>query len=134
MPYPRYDETPESVLAQINGVQTPVVSQLYVLLETLVFVSLDGHLVIVQVLATSFELMPVGRDLTMAGMWDLVNMGTFVFSGAVSIALPGIGQVQTDGGSKGTDTFVFVLAVDPGQGLIQGLFSLLQAMLNGAGG
>ena len=43
-----------------NGVQVPVVAQLYVILGTLLFLSLDGHLMLIAAVVESYELVPVG--------------------------------------------------------------------------
>lgn len=74
-----------------RGVQVPVISQFYVLMTTLVFLALDGHLVLVQVLAESFRLLPVGTaGLGAEGLWALVTWGREMFGAAVRIALPAI--------------------------------------------
>lgn len=43
-----------------NGVQVPVLSQLYVILATLIFLAVDGHLVLIQLLVDSFTFLPIG--------------------------------------------------------------------------
>jgi flagellar biosynthesis protein FliR len=43
-----------------NGVQVPVLSQLYVILATLIFLAIDGHLILIQFLVDSFTLLPIG--------------------------------------------------------------------------
>ena len=71
-----------------NGVQVPVVAQYYLTLATLIFLSLNGHLLIIQVLVDSFQSLPVSLEgLTREGLWVLVNWGGRMFSGAVMIAL-----------------------------------------------
>ncbi len=80
-----------SLLDPQRGVQVPVVSQFYVLLATLVFLALDGHLVLLEVLVDSFRTIPVGpRGLAAASMYTLVGWAGHMFSGAVLIALPAI--------------------------------------------
>lgn len=72
-----------------HGVEVPVVSQLYIVLVTLVFLSLDGHLALIEVLAESFHTLPVSpAGLTVASMWDLAAAVGRMFSGALTIALP----------------------------------------------
>lgn len=74
-----------------NGVQTPVVSQHYVVMGTLLFLALDGHLVAIEVLAGSFQRLPLGVDgLTREGLWQLVTWGAYMYAGAVLIALPAV--------------------------------------------
>ena len=43
-----------------NGVQVPVVSQYFLILATLVFLALNGHLVLIETIVESFFLFPVG--------------------------------------------------------------------------
>jgi flagellar biosynthetic protein FliR len=78
-----------------RGVQVPMVSQFYVLFATLVFLSLNGHLILIQVVADSFRSMPVApTGLTTIGLWTLVGWGKQMFAGAVLIALPAIATLM----------------------------------------
>jgi flagellar biosynthetic protein FliR len=72
-----------------NGTNTPTLSQFYLLIGTLVFLSLDGHHMLIILLVESFELLPVGiNGLGTKGMHALVAFGGAMFSGAVLVALP----------------------------------------------
>ena len=72
-----------------NGVQVPVISQFYLILTTLIFLSLNGHLILIEVLAASFTTLPVGEHgVTTHGLWSVVSWGGQVFSGAVLVSLP----------------------------------------------
>jgi flagellar biosynthetic protein FliR len=72
-----------------SGVQTPVVSQFLVILATLVFVSIGGHLILIELLLDSFRLWPIDQpQLQMAMVWDLLQWSILIFSGAAMIALP----------------------------------------------
>ena len=72
-----------------SGVQTPVISQLFVILGTLVFVSIGGHLILIELLLDSFRLWPIGEpQLEMAMVWDVLQWSMLLFSGAAMIALP----------------------------------------------
>jgi flagellar biosynthetic protein FliR len=71
-----------------NGVQVPVVAHYYLTLATLIFLAMNGHLLLIQVLVDSFQSLPVGVDgLSREGIWALVNWGGRMFAGAVLIAL-----------------------------------------------
>jgi flagellar biosynthetic protein FliR len=71
-----------------NGVQVPVVAQYYLTLATLMFLALNGHLLLIQILIDSFQSLPVGMNgLTTSGLWQLVGWGGRMFAGAVLIAL-----------------------------------------------
>lgn len=74
-----------------RGVQVPMVSQFYVLVATLIFLTMDGHLVLISVLVGSFETIPVGvQGLGPAGLWTLVSWVSDMFVGAILMALPAI--------------------------------------------
>ncbi|MGB5305842.1 MAG: flagellar biosynthetic protein FliR [Gammaproteobacteria bacterium] len=71
-----------------NGVQVPVLSQYYLTLSTLIFLALNGHLVMIQMLIDSFTSLPIGETgISREGLWALVGWGSRMFAGAVLIAL-----------------------------------------------
>ena len=75
----------------LRGSSTAALGQLYIILATLVFLALDGHLVLLDVLTGGFSTLPIGTTgLGREGLWSLVLWGGQLFSGAISIALPGI--------------------------------------------
>jgi flagellar biosynthetic protein FliR len=71
-----------------RGISVPVVSQFFVILGFLIFLSLGGHLATVRLLADSFELLPIGGGFSSDGLWQVVTWGSQMFAGAVRIALP----------------------------------------------
>lgn len=74
-----------------GGGSTPVLGQFYTVLATLLFLSLDGHLQLVAMLAQSFHTMPPGQgSLDPHGLEMVVAFGTQLFSGAVRVALPAV--------------------------------------------
>ena len=80
-----------SMVDPSNGVQIPVLSMFYSIMGTLLFLAFDGHLVTIQVLAESFHIFPVGQGgVAMEGVWDLVLWASWIFAGAVMIALPAV--------------------------------------------
>jgi len=80
----------------INGVQVPVVSQFLVITASLLFLSMDGHLSIISMMATSFELLPIGTDgVSTAALWTLLQWAKIMFNAAASIALPAIMSLLT---------------------------------------
>ncbi len=74
----------------LRGSSTAALGQLYIILATLVFLALGGHLAIIQVLVDGLSSMPVGSDLRSESLWAIVLWGGTLFSGAISIALPGV--------------------------------------------
>lgn len=75
----------------LRGVSTPVLGQLYMILVTLTFLAIDGHLVLIELLAQGFTTLPVGTaGLDSAMIWHLVEWGGQLFAGALTVALPGM--------------------------------------------
>ncbi len=75
----------------LHGASTPVIGQFQVILMTLIFLGLNGHVMIIESLVQSFTLLPIGpTGIGSEGLWLFVLFGGVVFSGALSIALPGM--------------------------------------------
>lgn len=74
-----------------NGVQVPVISQAFLIIATLVFLSLNGHLIFIEVIAKSFHNLPIGLFfLSSDALWQLVVWGSDMFAGGMLIALPAV--------------------------------------------
>jgi flagellar biosynthetic protein FliR len=77
-----------------NGVQVPVVAQFYLILATLLFLLSNGHLLLIELLADSFQSMPVAVDgISRNGFLDIVAWGSRLFAGGLLIALPIVGAM-----------------------------------------
>ena len=77
-----------------NGAQSPVLSQFYILMVMLVYLAIDGHLVLVEVLADSFKTMPISaQGLVADDFMQVVRWGTNIFAGGMAIALPAIASL-----------------------------------------
>ena len=75
----------------LRGSSTAALGQLYIILATLTFLALGGHLALIEVLVNGFTTLPVGTTgLGREGLWMMVLWGGQLFSGAISIALPGV--------------------------------------------
>jgi flagellar biosynthetic protein FliR len=67
----------------------PIVGSFLGLLATLVFLSMNGHLILVAGIAESFRAMPVGGDTPLASDWKgLALLGGTLFTLGVHMALP----------------------------------------------
>ena len=72
-----------------TGMSVPVVSQVLLTIVTLLFLTVGGHLMIIQLLADSFAAIPVGElTLDRDVFWGVAAWGTQMYAGAVLIALP----------------------------------------------
>ncbi len=73
----------------VAGGQTAVVGEFLTLISTLVFLSLNGHLLMIDALARSFEWLPVSATLPHKGGWlVLARFGASIFASGLLMALP----------------------------------------------
>ena len=69
--------------------RTSVVSQLFNLLATMVFLSINGHLVLLAVLAESFHTLPISANpMSTEGLHQITLWGARIFSMGLQLALP----------------------------------------------
>jgi len=74
-----------------RGVNIPVLGQLFMMLGMLIFLSLDGHLALIQMLADSFHILPMSAGgLGQAQLSSLLQWSAQLFVVAMNIALPAI--------------------------------------------
>jgi flagellar biosynthetic protein FliR len=72
-----------------GGGSSPVLNQFYLLLVTLLFLAMDGHLRLVALLDESFRTLPPGAGaISPDGLHAVAAFGGQLFSGAVRVALP----------------------------------------------
>ncbi len=72
-----------------SGVSVTMLSQFYLLLSTLLFLSVNGHLVVLQLLVDSFTSFPIaGQGISSDKLMSVVLLGSWLFSAALLIALP----------------------------------------------
>lgn len=72
--------------------QTAAISQLFSLLATLIFLSINGHLVLISALADSFITLPISAEpMSMEGLRQMVNWSGIIFSMGLQMAMPVIG-------------------------------------------
>ena len=72
-----------------NGVTVTVISQYYLILTTLLFLSMDGHLLVIRMILESFEAIPIAdTGLALDVFWQIAVSGSWMFSRALLIAMP----------------------------------------------
>ena len=72
-----------------NGVQVPVVGQYYAVVATLLFLAMNGHLMLIQTLADSFQYFQIGTGiLTRESLQTIALWGSRMFADALMVALP----------------------------------------------
>ncbi len=72
-----------------NMGNVPVVSQFLLICGVLVFMVLGGHLIVIQIMAMSFDVLPIAGSLSIIGLVQgLMTWSGSMFVGALMIALP----------------------------------------------
>ena len=80
-----------SMVDPVNGVNVAVLSQWYQVLVTLVYLAINGHLITLDVVITSFQTLPVGQGLFTVESWmTLSQFGAWVFRASLMLALPAV--------------------------------------------
>ena len=80
-----------SMVDPTNGINVAIVSTFYLMFVTMLFVLFDGHLVMIEVIADSFEQIPIsGQSLNPDIYMRLVTTISWVFSSALLLALPAL--------------------------------------------
>lgn len=78
-----------SMIDPQHGVSVPVLSQFFILLATLIYLSINGHIVLLSILAESFHSLPISAQGFDAEVFEaLAKWAGFIFAAAVKIALP----------------------------------------------
>ncbi len=80
-----------SMVDPSNGVSVAVVSQFFVILTTLLFLSMNGHLFMIETMLDSFRRLPPGADFlwSSTGM-QLASKGSWMFAHALLLSLPAV--------------------------------------------
>jgi len=77
-----------------NGVHVPVVGQYYMVIATLLFLALNGHLALFRVLIDSFQSVPIGAEaLGREDFRVIASWGTRMFADALMVALPAVAAI-----------------------------------------
>jgi len=74
-----------------TGVNSPVVAQYFTIVVTLLFLAMNGHLLVIQIVVDSFEYLPVGvHFLNQESLMTIVEFGGYMFSAGVLVGLPAV--------------------------------------------
>lgn len=72
-----------------TGGQSSVVAEFLTLMNLLVFLALNGHLMLIQIVVGSFEWLPIGAPMPASSAWSLlVRYATVMYMLGVLLALP----------------------------------------------
>ena len=85
-----------SIVDPVNGINVPAVGQFYLILATLLFWAMDGHLIMIEMIVMSFEAFPIGgeffskenfRDIALWAGWLFVSSLTLSLAPIVSLLI-----------------------------------------------
>ncbi|EWC42071.1 flagellar biosynthetic protein FliR [Stutzerimonas stutzeri] len=79
-----------SMVDPANGVSVPVLGQFFNMLVVLLFLSVNGHLVVLEILAESFVTLPVGGGLSTNHFWEVAGKLGWVLGAGLLLVLPAI--------------------------------------------
>ncbi|RSD29150.1 flagellar biosynthetic protein FliR [Vibrio pectenicida] len=74
----------------VNGMSVAILGRVFLIFSTLLFLSLEGHLVVIDILIQSFVVWPVGSGLTSASLKGIITLFGWMFASALALALPAI--------------------------------------------
>ncbi|GAA5213943.1 flagellar biosynthetic protein FliR [Corallincola platygyrae] len=71
-----------------NGQSVPVIGQFYLMLATLLFFAIDGHLLMIRIIVESFHTMPVGPEgISLPKFEAVARWGGWMFAGGLALGL-----------------------------------------------
>jgi len=74
-----------------RGAQVPVIGQMFMIIGTLTYLSINGHLMLIGALAQSFHTLPIGAaNVDQGFLMKVVVWGAHVFDTGLLIALPAV--------------------------------------------
>jgi flagellar biosynthetic protein FliR len=74
-----------------HGADTPVLGQFFMIMGTLAYLAINGHLVLIGALATSFKTLPIGAaNIDQNLLWSMGVWGARVFETGLLVALPAV--------------------------------------------
>jgi len=73
-----------------RGAQVPVLGQMFMIFGTLIYLSINGHLMLIGALAESFHTLPIGAHVGQDFLMSVVLWGARVFDTGLLIALPAV--------------------------------------------
>ena len=77
-----------SIVDPVNGINVPAVGQFYLILATLLFWTMDGHLSMIQMVVASFDAFPIGGAwFTGEQLREIAHWGAWMFISAVTLSL-----------------------------------------------
>ena len=74
-----------------NGVQVTVWSQFFLMLLTLSFLAINGHLVLIEILIKGYQLIPASQEIDLHDFtYQIAALGGWMFVGGILLAIPAV--------------------------------------------
>ncbi|QLE86141.1 MULTISPECIES: flagellar biosynthetic protein FliR [Shewanella] len=74
-----------------SGQQTPVIGNFFLLLTTMIFLAVDGHLTLIRMLVASFDTIPVSaQGIAVSSYRMLAEFGGYMFGAALTMSISAI--------------------------------------------
>jgi len=78
-----------SMVDPATGVQVPVVAQVFVVSSSLMFLAVNGHLLLIEMIVASFTTLPIASvGFSASDIWSIVAWSSQMFSAGVLLAMP----------------------------------------------
>jgi len=74
----------------VNGLSVAILGRIFLIFSTLLFLALEGHLLVIDIIIQSFVFWPVGSGLTMLSLKRVLGIFGWMFASALALALPAI--------------------------------------------
>lgn len=74
----------------VNGLSVAILGRIFLIFSTLLFLSLEGHLLVLDVIVQSFTIWPVGSGISAASLQVVINIFAWMFASSLALALPAI--------------------------------------------
>ena len=80
-----------TLMDPVNGINVTSISQLYLMSTNLLFFAFNGHLALIELLSQSFYTLPIAAEgFEVKRFFFVAEQGTWMFRGAVLVALPAV--------------------------------------------
>ncbi|GAL22625.1 flagellar biosynthesis protein FliR [Vibrio maritimus] len=70
----------------VNGLSVAILGRIFLLLCTLLFLALEGHLLVIDILVQSFVVWPVGSGLSVLSLDNIISLFGWMFASALALA------------------------------------------------
>lgn len=78
-----------NLVTPCSDISVPLGGQFYLLLFTLIFLAMNGHLMVIQVLIDSFDKLPITpMSISSDALWHLIQFSSWMFKAALLVSLP----------------------------------------------